>query len=75
MWARNPDSVGIPGFIPLQLDITNPDSVAATAEVAKKYKRPEKQPAFKRSFLKLLSFCEQWTDVLGCLTRCCPFRQ
>lgn len=30
--ARNPNSVNIPGAIPLQLDITNPDSVTAAAE-------------------------------------------
>lgn len=33
--ARNPETVDIPGAIPLQLDITDPQSVAAAAEVAK----------------------------------------
>ncbi len=32
--ARNPGSVDIPGVIPLRLDITDPDSVAAAAAVA-----------------------------------------
>lgn len=32
--ARNPESVDLPGAIPLQLDITNPESVAAAAEIA-----------------------------------------
>jgi NAD(P)-dependent dehydrogenase (short-subunit alcohol dehydrogenase family) len=33
--ARNPDSVDIPGVIPVKLDITNPQEVAAAAETAK----------------------------------------
>ncbi|SFJ83207.1 Short-chain dehydrogenase [Paenibacillus sp. UNC496MF] len=33
--ARNPQAVDIPGAIPLQLDITDPKSVAAAAETAK----------------------------------------
>lgn len=32
--ARNPESVDLPGAIPLRLDITNPESVAAAAEFA-----------------------------------------
>jgi NAD(P)-dependent dehydrogenase (short-subunit alcohol dehydrogenase family) len=32
--ARNPDSVDLPGAIPLRLDITDPESVAAAAKVA-----------------------------------------
>ncbi|CAN7221205.1 SDR family oxidoreductase [Paenibacillus sp. LjRoot56] len=32
--ARNPETIDIPGAIPLQLDITDPKSVAAAAEVA-----------------------------------------
>ncbi|SCL29121.1 Short-chain dehydrogenase [Micromonospora rhizosphaerae] len=32
--ARNPDSVDLPGVTPVRLDITDPDSVAAAAEVA-----------------------------------------
>ncbi|PAD76146.1 SDR family oxidoreductase [Paenibacillus campinasensis] len=32
--ARNPDSIHVPGAIPLQLDITDPESVAAAAERA-----------------------------------------
>lgn len=32
--ARNPESVDLPGAIPLQLDITNPESVAAAAGIA-----------------------------------------
>jgi NAD(P)-dependent dehydrogenase (short-subunit alcohol dehydrogenase family) len=32
--ARNPDSVDLPGAIPLRLDITDPDSVAAAAAAA-----------------------------------------
>jgi NAD(P)-dependent dehydrogenase (short-subunit alcohol dehydrogenase family) len=32
--ARNPDSVDLPGATPLQLDITDPDSVAAAAAAA-----------------------------------------
>jgi NAD(P)-dependent dehydrogenase (short-subunit alcohol dehydrogenase family) len=33
--ARNPDSVDLPGAIPLALDVTDPASVAAAAELAK----------------------------------------
>ncbi|WP_179032111.1 SDR family oxidoreductase [Paenibacillus kribbensis] len=33
--ARNPDSVDIPGVIPVKLDITNPQEVAAAAVAAK----------------------------------------
>ncbi|MEH0844184.1 SDR family oxidoreductase [Micromonospora sp. CPCC 205711] len=33
--ARNPDSVDLPGVTPLRLDITDPASVAAAAEVAR----------------------------------------
>ncbi|SDO25112.1 NADP-dependent 3-hydroxy acid dehydrogenase YdfG [Paenibacillus sp. yr247] len=33
--ARNPESVDIPGAIPVKLDITNPQEVAAAAETAK----------------------------------------
>jgi NAD(P)-dependent dehydrogenase (short-subunit alcohol dehydrogenase family) len=33
--ARNPETVDIPGAIPIQLDITDPKSVAAAAEAAK----------------------------------------
>ncbi|WP_068496668.1 SDR family oxidoreductase [Paenibacillus kribbensis] len=33
--ARNPDSVDIPGVIPVKLDITNPQEVAAAALAAK----------------------------------------
>ncbi|MCZ8519450.1 MULTISPECIES: SDR family oxidoreductase [Paenibacillus] len=33
--ARNPDSIDIPGVIPVQLDITNPQEVAAAAMAAK----------------------------------------
>lgn len=33
--ARNPNSIDIPGVIPVQLDITNPQEVAAAALVAK----------------------------------------
>jgi NAD(P)-dependent dehydrogenase (short-subunit alcohol dehydrogenase family) len=32
--ARNPDSIQLPGAKPLQIDITDPNSVAAAAEVA-----------------------------------------
>src|SRR5690242_8652734 len=32
--ARNPESVDIPGVVPVQLDITDPDSVRRAAEVA-----------------------------------------
>ncbi|MDR6554847.1 SDR family oxidoreductase [Paenibacillus qinlingensis] len=32
--ARNPETIDIPGAIPLQLDITDPKSVAAAAEIA-----------------------------------------
>ncbi|MBX7449204.1 SDR family oxidoreductase [Mycolicibacterium sp. 3033] len=32
--ARNPDSVDLPGAIPLQLDITDPDSVRRAADTA-----------------------------------------
>ncbi|MEK4660965.1 SDR family oxidoreductase [Priestia sp. FSL H7-0729] len=32
--ARNPESIDLPGAIPLQLDITDPQSVLAAAEVA-----------------------------------------
>ena len=32
--ARNPDQVDLPGVTPLQLDITDPESVAAAAAVA-----------------------------------------
>lgn len=32
--ARNPESVDLPGAIPLRLDITDPKSVAAAAEIA-----------------------------------------
>ncbi|GAA5186244.1 SDR family oxidoreductase [Rugosimonospora acidiphila] len=32
--ARNPDSVDLPGVVPLQLDITDPGSVARAAEIA-----------------------------------------
>lgn len=32
--ARNPESVDLPGAIPLQLDITNPQSVMAATEIA-----------------------------------------
>ncbi|GAA4562990.1 SDR family oxidoreductase [Micromonospora coerulea] len=32
--ARNPDSVDLPGVTPVRLDITDPDSVAAAAELA-----------------------------------------
>ncbi|WP_431090622.1 SDR family oxidoreductase [Paenibacillus sp. 8b26] len=32
--ARNPESVDLPGAIPLQLDITDPKSVVAAAEIA-----------------------------------------
>lgn len=32
--ARNPESIDLPGAIPLQLDITDPQSVMAAAEVA-----------------------------------------
>ncbi len=32
--ARNPETVGLPGAIPLQLDITDPDSVRRAAETA-----------------------------------------
>ncbi|MFP5108647.1 SDR family NAD(P)-dependent oxidoreductase [Neobacillus sp. C211] len=32
--ARNPASIDLPGAIPLQLDITNPQSVTAAAEAA-----------------------------------------
>ncbi|WP_342043485.1 SDR family oxidoreductase [Bacillus sp. OTU2372] len=33
--ARNPESIDIPGVIPVKLDITNPQDVAAAAMVAK----------------------------------------
>ncbi|WP_138754847.1 SDR family oxidoreductase [Paenibacillus sinopodophylli] len=33
--ARNPESINLPGAIPLQLDITDPKSVMAAVEVAK----------------------------------------
>ncbi|OAS88483.1 MULTISPECIES: SDR family oxidoreductase [Metabacillus] len=33
--ARNPESINIPGVIPVKLDITNPQEVAAAAMVAK----------------------------------------
>ncbi len=33
--ARNPESVDLPGAIPLRLDITNPESVAAAVEIAR----------------------------------------
>ncbi|NYH40676.1 NAD(P)-dependent dehydrogenase (short-subunit alcohol dehydrogenase family) [Micromonospora jinlongensis] len=33
--ARNPDSVDLPGVTPVRLDITDPTSVAAAAELAK----------------------------------------
>lgn len=33
--ARNPDSINIPGVIPIKLDITNTQEVAAAAEMAK----------------------------------------
>lgn len=33
--ARNPDSINIPGVIPIKLDITNTQEVAAAAEIAK----------------------------------------
>jgi NAD(P)-dependent dehydrogenase (short-subunit alcohol dehydrogenase family) len=33
--ARNPESIDIPGVIPVKLDITNPQEVAAAAKVAK----------------------------------------
>ncbi|MEH7119428.1 SDR family oxidoreductase [Neobacillus vireti] len=33
--ARNPESIAIPGVIPVKLDITNPQEVAAAAMVAK----------------------------------------
>ncbi|MEY2196897.1 SDR family oxidoreductase [Neobacillus sp. BF23-41] len=33
--ARNPESIDIPGVIPIKLDITNPQEVAAAAMVAK----------------------------------------
>jgi NAD(P)-dependent dehydrogenase (short-subunit alcohol dehydrogenase family) len=33
--ARNPESIDIPGVIPVKLDITNPQEVAAAAIVAK----------------------------------------
>ncbi|WP_338785932.1 SDR family oxidoreductase [Metabacillus sp. FJAT-53654] len=33
--ARNPESINIPGVIPVKLDITNPKEVAAAAMVAK----------------------------------------
>jgi NAD(P)-dependent dehydrogenase (short-subunit alcohol dehydrogenase family) len=33
--ARNPDSVDLPGAIPIALDVTDPASVAAAAELAK----------------------------------------
>jgi NAD(P)-dependent dehydrogenase (short-subunit alcohol dehydrogenase family) len=33
--ARNPESIDIPGVIPVKLDITNPQEVAAAALVAK----------------------------------------
>ena len=33
--ARNPESIDIPGVIPVKLDITNPQEVAAAAMVAK----------------------------------------
>src|SRR5215213_1190344 len=32
--ARNPDKVDLPGAIPLQLDVTDPESVAQAAKVA-----------------------------------------
>ncbi len=32
--ARNPESIDLPGVIPLQLDVTDPDSVARAAEIA-----------------------------------------
>ncbi|MDQ0862234.1 SDR family oxidoreductase [Bacillus sp. V2I10] len=32
--ARNPENIQIPGAIPLQLDITDPNSVAAAAKIA-----------------------------------------
>ncbi|QYK67449.1 SDR family NAD(P)-dependent oxidoreductase [Paenibacillus sp. S02] len=32
--ARNPESVDLPGAIPLQLDITDPKSMVAAAEIA-----------------------------------------
>lgn len=32
--ARNPESIHLPGAIPLQLDITDPESVKAAAEIA-----------------------------------------
>ncbi|MEV0446078.1 SDR family oxidoreductase [Streptomyces spectabilis] len=32
--ARNPDAVDLPGVIPLALDVTDPDSVAAAAQTA-----------------------------------------
>lgn len=32
--ARNPATIDLPGVIPIQLDITNPESVAAAAEAA-----------------------------------------
>lgn len=32
--ARNPDTIDFPGVIPVQLDITNPESVAAAAQAA-----------------------------------------
>lgn len=33
--ARNPEAIDIPGVIPVKLDITNPQEVAAAAKVAK----------------------------------------
>jgi NAD(P)-dependent dehydrogenase (short-subunit alcohol dehydrogenase family) len=33
--ARNPESIDIPGVIPIKLDITNPQEIAAAAMVAK----------------------------------------
>lgn len=33
--ARNPETIDIPGVIPVKLDITNPQEVAAAAKVAK----------------------------------------
>lgn len=32
--ARNPESVDLPGVIPLQLDVTDPESVRAAAAIA-----------------------------------------
>ena len=32
--ARNPGSIDLPGVVPLQLDVTDPDSVARAAEIA-----------------------------------------